>query len=118
MVSSPKATGITTFLTSVRVKVLSEVGALLEPLAAHGTRVPAVAAVDPQDVGLDVAVSSEELEADTAGVLVADVEARKLRVVVVFLILVSLEHDASLDGLVAMSARVGGILGQHLIELF
>jgi hypothetical protein len=69
----------------VSVEVLAEVGALLEPLAAHGARVPAVAAVHPQDVRLDVAVAREQLQADPARVLVADVDVGKVRIVVVLL---------------------------------
>ena len=89
--------------------MLSEMGALLEPLAAHGARVPAVPAMDPQDVGLDVAIAGEQLQADSASVLVTDVHMGELRVVEVLLVLVGLKHHAALDGLVTVSARVGRV---------
>ncbi len=84
--------------------------ALLETFTAHGTRVSTVTTVNPQDVSLDVAVSGEELQTNPAGVLVTDIYARQFRIVVVFLILVSLQHHSTLDGLVAMSAGVRCVL--------
>ena len=65
--------------------MLPQVSALLESLAAHLARVAPVAAVDAQDVRLDVTVAREQLEADAAGVLVANIKVVQLGVVVMLL---------------------------------
>ncbi len=91
----------------MRVQVFSQMGALLEPLAAHGARISAVATMHSEDVGLDVAVPRKELEADAAGVLVADLpDPAHVGVLVVLLVLMCLQHHSSLDRLVAGLALV------------
>ena len=53
-------------------------------------------------MSLHVAVTREQLQTDSTGVLVADVQARQLGVVVVLLVLVSLKHHSPLDRLVVI----------------
>ena len=80
---------------------------LFEPFAADFARVSPVAAVDPQDVRLHVAIPRKQLQTNSADVLVPEIAQRLyLGVLVVLLVLVSLQHDPALDGLVALRTRV------------
>jgi hypothetical protein len=89
--------------------MLSEMSAFLEALSAHGARVATVTTMHPQDVSLHVAVPGKQLQADPASVLISDVDSGKFRIVIVLLILVGLKHDATFNGLVAVSAGVRGV---------
>ena len=60
-----------------------------------------------EDVGFDVAVPGEELEANTAGMLVAYVHLIQLVVGEMLLIVMSLQHDLAFDGLVTTRTGVG-----------
>ena len=93
-------------LTGMCVQVFSEMCALFEPFAAHCARVSPVPAVHPQDVGLDVTVAGEQLEADPTSVLVPHVHGVQLLILKVLLEVVSLKHYFALDGLVATGTRV------------
>ena len=93
-------------LTGMCVQVFSEMCALFEPFAAHCAWVSPVPAVHPQDVGLDVTVAGEQLEADPTSVLVPHVHGVQLLILKVLLEVVSLKHHFALDGLVATRTRV------------
>lgn len=91
----------------MRVEMLPQMGALLEALAAHGAGVAPVSTMDSQNVRLDVAVAGEQLEADTTGMFITDLaQLTDVGVLVMLLVLVSLQHDSALDGLVAGVALV------------
>ena len=86
--------------------MLSKMRALLEPLAAHGARVATVATVDTKDVGLNVRIARKQFKANTTRVLVAQIHVVQLRIVIVFLVDVRLQHDSALDRLITVLARV------------
>ena len=90
--------------------MLSQVGTLLKPFPTHGAGISAVTTMHAQDVSLDVAVSSEELEADTTRMLVSNfAQLTHVGVFIVLLVLMSLQHDPSFDSFVTSVTLVGRI---------
>ena len=93
--------------TCVRVEMFPQMGALLESLAAHRARVPTVPAMDAQNMGLHVGVPREELEANATSMFITDLsQLANIRILVVLLVLMCLQHDPPLDGLVTGIALV------------
>lgn len=84
-------------------------GALFEPLSTHRAGVASISAMDSEDVRLHVGVAREQLETDATGVLVADVQVFDFGIFVMLLVLMGLQHDPALDGLVAVVAGIGGV---------
>jgi len=97
-------------LSGMRIQMLTQMRRFFKPFPALGARISPISTMNPENMRLDVRVPGEEFQAHPAGVLILR-EGRgfKLRVLMVLLKPVGLEHHLSLHYSVTGLAIVGGI---------